>query len=185
MLEIRPAALSEFSLLPSLEADADEAFGSLNPPMPYGEFPPPGTAADYAAAFHIMVAGRPPVGFVRLEVVDGQAHLEQLAVSPEHAGQGLGRALVAAAKAWAHEAGFAAMTLTTFAQVPFNAPFYASCGFVELAPGEWGPELAALRREEEALGLDAFGRRIAMGLQLPNESQGAGEGTRRHLHTHL
>ncbi|MFQ4147498.1 GNAT family N-acetyltransferase [Arthrobacter sp. LAPM80] len=167
MLEIRPAALSEFSLLPELEAEADQAFGELTPPMAYGDFPPPGTAEDYAGAFHIMVAGRPPVGFVRLEIVDGQAHLEQLAVSPDHAGQGIGRALVAAAKAWAREAGFAAMTLSTFSKVPFNAPFYASCGFVEFPAGMWGPELAALRRKEAALGLDAFGPRIAMRVVLP------------------
>lgn len=166
MFEIRPAALSEFSLLPALEADADAVFGELSPPLSYGDFPPPGTAEEYAQAFHIMVVGRPPVGFVRLEVVDGQAHLEQLAVSPENAGQGLGRALVAAAKAWAHEAGFTAMTLTTFSQVPFNAPFYATCGFVELPADSWGTELAALRREEVASGLDAFGPRIVMGIQL-------------------
>ena len=82
MFEIRPAALSEFALLPAIEAEADTAFESLDPPMATADFPPPGTAADFAAAFHIMVAGRPPAGFVRLEIVDGQAHLEQLAVTP-------------------------------------------------------------------------------------------------------
>ncbi|WP_287928634.1 GNAT family N-acetyltransferase [Arthrobacter sp.] len=165
MLEIRPAALSEFSLLPALEADADQAFATLDPPFPFGDFPPPGTAASYAGAFHIMVAGRPPVGFARLEIVDGQAHLGQLAVSPEHARRGIGRALVMAAKAWALEVGFHTMTLCTFADVPFNGPFYASCGFVEMPGGperQLPPGLAALRREEVRLGLDALGRRIAM-----------------------
>lgn len=162
MFEIRPAALSEFSLLPALEAQADEAFGELSPSMNFGDFPPPGTVEDYADAFHIMVAGRPPVGFVRLEVIDGQAHVEQLAVSPEFARAGIGRSLVMAVKAWAHEAGFSQMTLLTFAEVPFNAPFYASCGFVELSAGEMGPELTALRRKEEELGLDALGQRVAM-----------------------
>ncbi|MCQ9163152.1 GNAT family N-acetyltransferase [Arthrobacter sp. STN4] len=163
MLEIRPAALSEFSLLPALEADADLAFDTLDPPFGHrGEFPPPGTAESYADAFHIMVAGRPPVGFARLDIVDGQAHLGQLAVSPEHARQGIGRALVMAAKAWALEAGFHTMTLCTFADVPFNGPFYAGCGFVELPEESLAPELRRLRREESALGLDAMGRRVAM-----------------------
>ncbi|MET4003942.1 GNAT superfamily N-acetyltransferase [Arthrobacter sp. UYCu511] len=167
MLEIRPAALSEFSLLPELEAAADQAFGSLTPPLPYGNFPPPGTAVDYAGAFHIMVAGRPPVGFIRLEIVDGAAHLQQLAVSPDYARQGIGRALVAAAKAWAREAGFTSMTLITFKQVPFNAPFYARCGFTELRPEEYGQELAVLRTAEAAAGLDGMGARIAMKAVLP------------------
>ncbi|MGA7203377.1 MAG: GNAT family N-acetyltransferase [Specibacter sp.] len=162
MLEIRPAALSEFSLLPAIEADADLVFASLEPPFPYGEFPPPGTAADFADAFHIMVAGRPPVGFARLEIVDGAAHLEQLAVSPEHGGHGIGRALVMAAKAWAQEAGFHAMTLSTFASVPFNGPFYTTCGFVEVPEEELTAGLAALRREEIRAGLDALGKRIVM-----------------------
>lgn len=168
MFEIRPAALSEFALLPALEAEADAAFETLDPPVSVADFPPPADPSEYAEAFHIMVAGRPPVGFVRLEIVDGQAHLEQLAVSPEFAGQGIGRALVMAAMAWAREAGFHSMTLCTFAQVPFNAPFYASCGFSELDHSQWGPELAKLR-ESEAI-LDAIAPRIAMKIKLtPSE----------------
>lgn len=166
MVEIRPAALSEFALLPAIEADADTAFETLDPPVSTAGFPPPGMPADFAAAFHIMVAGRPPVGFVRLEIVDGQAHMAQLAVSPDYARQGIGRSLVATAKAWAREAGFHAMTLCTFAQIPFNGPFYASCGFVEVPEGEWTPGLRALRAEEAELGLDALGRRMVMKVKL-------------------
>ncbi|POH59727.1 GNAT family N-acetyltransferase [Arthrobacter glacialis] len=166
MFEIRPAALSEFALLPSIEAEADTAFEALDPPMSIANFPPPGTAADFAAAFHIMVAGRPPAGFVRLEIVDGLAHLEQLAVTPEYGRQGIGRSLVAAAKAWAQEAGFSAMTLCTFADVPFNGPFYASCGFTEIPADHWTPGLAAAREHESQLGLDALGRRIVMKIAL-------------------
>ncbi|WP_104088128.1 GNAT family N-acetyltransferase [Arthrobacter sp. GMC3] len=166
MFEIRPVALSEFSLLPSLEADADEAFGTLDPAVTFGDFPPPATAAEYAGAFHIMVAGRPPVGFVRLEIVDGNAHLEQLAVAPEYARRGVGRALVTAAKAWAQEAGFHTMTLCTFADVPFNAPFYASCGFLEVPPDALTPGLERLRAGEALAGLDSIGRRVVMRVSL-------------------
>ncbi len=162
MLEIRPAGLNEFSLLPALEAEADTLFATLEPPLPHGDFPPPGTAASYAEAFHIMVAGRPPVAFAQLEIVDGQAHLAQLSVRPDHGGQGIGRALVLAAKAWAREAGFHTMTLCTFADVPFNGPFYASCGFVEVPEELLTPGLAAQLRGESALRLDAMGRRVAM-----------------------
>jgi GNAT superfamily N-acetyltransferase len=162
MLEIRPAALSEFSLLPDIEAEADLIFASMDPPVAPADFPPPGTVEEFAGAFHIMVAGRPPVAFVRLEIVDGAAHLEQLAVHPDHGGRGIGRALVTAAKSWAQESGFQAMTLCTFADVPFNGPFYASCGFIEVPDAELTAGLAMLRQREVRLGLDALGRRIAM-----------------------
>lgn len=162
MFEIRPAALSEFALLPAIEAEADTAFERLDPPLDTADFPAPAEAAEYAGAFHIMVAGRPPAGFVRLEIVDGQAHLEQLAVDPVYGRQGIGRSLVRAAQAWAREAGFSSMTLTTFAHVPFNAPFYARCGFVELPESAWGPQLQDIRGREKAAGLDRLGLRIVM-----------------------
>lgn len=164
MYSIRPAGLNEFSLLPAIEAESDRAFATLEVPLRRAALPPPSSVGDYAQAFHIMVAGRPPVGFVRLEIVDGQAHLEQLSVCPSVAGRGIGRSLVEAAKAWARESGFAAMTLCTFADVPFNAPFYADCGFVEVTRP--GPGLARLREHERKLGLDALGRRIAMRVPL-------------------
>ena len=164
MLEIRPAALPEFALLPAIEAEADAAFEALDPPLSIADFPAPDSAQDYADAFHIMVAGRPPAGFVRLEIVDNQAHMAQLSVSPQYARQGIGRQLVNAAIAWAAEAGFHSMTLTTFAHIPFNAPFYASCGFSELPHEQWTPELAELRQHEAFL--DAKGARIAMRIKL-------------------
>ena len=162
MLEIRPASLSEFALLPAIEAEADGAFATLDPAINSVDFPPPGSAAEFASAFHIMVAGRPPAAFVRLEIVDGQAHLERLAVGSGHDRQGIGRALVLAAQAWAREAGFRTMTLCTFFGTPFNAPFYAGCGFVGLPEPCIGPELAALREMEAQPGLDALGPRTAM-----------------------
>ncbi|MFC8304818.1 GNAT family N-acetyltransferase [Specibacter sp. NPDC057265] len=174
MFEIRPAALSEFALLPAIEAEADTAFERLDPPLSTANFPAPAEAAEYAGAFHIMVAGRPPAGFVRLELVDGQAHLEQLAVSGVYSRQGIGRALIRAAQAWAREAGFGAMTLSTFAHVPFNAPLYASCGFVELPQHAWGPQLQDIRRREQAAGLDELGPRVVMVADLT-----AGDGRRQ------
>ncbi len=165
MLEIRPAALAEFSLLSAIEAESDTLLTGLRPTLLRGALPAGSgaavsTAEDFSAALHIMVAGRPAVAFARIEEVDGQAHLEQLSVRPDFAGQGIGRALVHAAVAWSREAGYRSMTLCTFYDVPFNAPFYASCGFVVV--GSPGPGLAALRDHERRIGLDVAGRRVVM-----------------------
>jgi hypothetical protein len=52
------------------------------------------------------------------------------------------------------------VTLTTYADVPWNGPWYARHGFAELA--ELTPELARLRAAERAAGLDRHGRRLVM-----------------------
>jgi GNAT superfamily N-acetyltransferase len=75
-----------------------------------------------------------PVGFAQVLEVDGFAHLEQLSVLPEYGHRGLGRALVAAAKREAGRRGYVRMTLRTFATVPWNAPFYSTCGFIASDP---------------------------------------------------
>ncbi len=55
---------------------------------------------------------------------------------------------------WAADAGLSAITLTTFTDVPWNAPLYRHLGFVDLAEAEVGPELRAVREHEAAQGLD-------------------------------
>jgi GNAT superfamily N-acetyltransferase len=169
MIDIRPAALAEFARLPAIEAEADTLLSEIAGQPLRGPLPPPGTGPEFAAALHVLVAGHPPVGFARLENVDGLAHLEQLSVLPRWTGQGIGRALVQAAKAWAAEAGFSALTLCTFRDVPFNAPFYARCGFLPFA--DPGPELLELRRRESAAGLDALGARVVLRARLRPDAE--------------
>ena len=55
-------------------------------------------------------------------------------------------------------AGPAPLTLTTFAEVPWNAPYYARIGFRVLADAELSPGLRAIRAHEAALGLDRWPR---------------------------
>ncbi len=94
------------------------------------------------------------VGLVAASIVDGHAHLEELAVDPRHARRGLGSRLVLAVVEWADEHGFEGVSLSTSRVVPWNRPFYERLGFRELPPGRWGPGLEALRAAEIAAGLD-------------------------------
>ena len=166
---IRKAGPQDLALLPAVEAASDTLLAGLpGSGVGPGLLPPPADAADLASARHLLVAGTPPAGFARLEEVDGQAHLEQLSVHPDAAGAGLGRALLEAALAWARRQGYSSMTLCTFAEVPFNAPFYASCGFAVVT--DPAGELADLRAHEKQLGLDALGERVAMRLALREAS---------------
>ena len=95
-----------------------------------------------------------PVGYVVVDVVDGDAHIEQVSVLPHDQGQGVGRALMDVVEQWGRETGRPAITLTTFIDVPWNAPLYLHLGFDVLAESEIGPELRSLVAEEAAHGLD-------------------------------
>ena len=106
-----------------------------------------------------MTAGD-PVGYAMVGLVDGHAHLEQLSVLPEHGGRGIGTALLDAVAAWATARGDAEVTLTTFRDVPFNAPLYAKRGFVELADADWTMAIRDLVAEEAAHGLDPATRAV-------------------------
>ncbi len=50
------------------------------------------------------------------------------------------------------------MTLTTFTDIPWNAPYYTRLGFRVLDAGELTEGLREIRRAEAAMGLDAWPR---------------------------
>jgi GNAT superfamily N-acetyltransferase len=123
--------------------------------------------AEYAAAGRSWVAvdeDDHPAGYVLVDAVDACAHIEQISVDPAYQGIGIGRALVDQVRAWAETQGRAAVTLTTFEAVPWNAPLYAHLGFVVVSDTEIGPELRAVRDAETARGVDRKMARVCMKL---------------------
>jgi GNAT superfamily N-acetyltransferase len=153
---VRPAQPDELIELPELERRAETVFRVSGVALPEIPFPP--DALHDAKA--IFVADRPPVGYVRVDEVDGVAHIQALAVLPGMMRRGIGTSLLEAACSWASTHGYRAVTVITFADVPWNAPFYAARGFVVI--DEVTPELAELRDWERAVGLDAVGTRVVM-----------------------
>ena len=150
---VRTATAAELSALRCIEAASDALYASAG----IGALPAGST--DFSSCVAVLVTGTPPVGFCALTEVDGNAHLLQLSVHPSYGRQGLGTALLRAAIAWARHRGYGMMTLTTFVDVPWNAPFYARHGWEVTEPT---PALHALRRREAELGLDRHGPRVAM-----------------------
>jgi predicted N-acetyltransferase YhbS len=73
----------------------------------------------------------------------------------------VGSALVKAAINWAEAKGKAAVTLSTFRDVAFNAPWYARMGFEELDPSSMTNRMAYVLSDEIAHGLPGE-RRCAM-----------------------
>jgi GNAT superfamily N-acetyltransferase len=103
-----------------------------------------------------------PVAYLLARWADGDVHVEQVSVHPDHAGRAIGRALIEHVAGWARERGARALTLTTFADVAWNAPYYERrCGFRRLGDDELGPELRDIRAAEAGHGLDRWPR-VAM-----------------------
>lgn len=110
------------------------------------------------------------VAYLIVDRVDGNAHIEQVSVHPDHARRGLGRAMLDHLAALSSEQGDPALTLTTFVEVPWNGPYYLRCGFRYLGEDELTAELREVRRHEAARGLDRWPR-AAMRRELPEAGE--------------
>jgi ribosomal protein S18 acetylase RimI-like enzyme len=103
------------------------------------------------------------VGFLAAEVLADELHIWEFAVSSDHQRRGIGPRLLNAAVNCARAKSLRALTLTTFAHVPWNGPWYLRLGFQSLTASEMGERLAAVLRDEMARGLP---QRIAMRMRI-------------------
>jgi GNAT superfamily N-acetyltransferase len=138
---IRRVRPEERELLLDIERAAGRAFAAIGMPEIAGD--DPGTVEDVAGAWVAVDEADRPVAYLVSSVVDGCAHVDQVSVHPSHAGRGIGAALIDHLAATSGRP----LTLTTFRDVPWNAPYYERLGFRVVEPG---PELAALVRREAA-----------------------------------
>jgi GNAT superfamily N-acetyltransferase len=161
---IRPARAADLPILTAIERAAGTLFDDYGLADAASVTTPAETLAAGLDAGHLWVAttdDQTPVGFALAAVVGEQAHLDELDVHPDHGRRGLGAALIDAVAAWARAAGFTALTLTTFRDVPWNAPYYERLGFRIVEGRERSAALTAVLAAEAARGL-APERRVAM-----------------------
>lgn len=164
---VRPARAEDLHLLPELEREATQRFYDLPDLL---DVPEDVTSLEEFQAGHregcVWVAecdGR-LAGFAFCGRLDGHLHLEELAVTREFGRRGIGRALVEAVIACARNEGLAGVTLTTFRDVAWNAPYYRRLGFSVLRDAEITPGLREAVEAEARRGLPP-GLRVAMALK--------------------
>ncbi|MFG2648503.1 GNAT family N-acetyltransferase [Streptomyces sp. NPDC048436] len=170
---IRPATLAELPALQDIERAAGHPFRALGMAEIADDEPPTldllegfrrtGRAwvAVEAGAGQAAESDGAPVAYLISEPVDGAEHIEQVSVHPRAAHRRIGQALIEDLARRARAEGRIALTLTTFADVPWNAPYYARIGFRALGAAELGPGLRRIRAHEAAIGLDRWPR-VAM-----------------------
>lgn len=161
--EIRLADESDIEHLPAIEQAASELFADTEYAMVVSL---PCLNADFlrerqrSGKLWVASAKELPVGFAVITEIDGNAHLHELSIHPDHQRRGLGRKLVDAVSNDAVAAGFTAITLSTFSEVPWNAPFYASLGFRPVETPTLSAGYRALRIDETNAGLNVAARVI-------------------------
>ena len=89
-------------------------------------------AVDAGWMLAAEVSDRAVAGFVMASLRDRGLYVDQLSVAPEHGRQGIGRALMMHLEDRAREQRIFEITLSTFRDLPWNAPFYESLGFRHL-----------------------------------------------------
>ncbi|MCT9081924.1 GNAT family N-acetyltransferase [Streptomyces fulvoviolaceus] len=161
-MRIRHATADELPALQDIELAAGAPFHDLGMGWIAENDPPAVEVLDrYRREGRAWVAAderNRPVAYLICEPVDGALHIEQISVHPDVARRAIGRTLLAYAADRAREEGLAGLTLTTFAEVPWNAPYYARIGFRVLDDAELTPGLRKIRAHEAELGLDAWPR---------------------------
>ncbi len=138
---IRRPRPHEIKLLPQIENAADLRYRQVGLQLVIDM--PPASLASLTAGCRedrLWVAVSRvdrPVGFALMKFPGGTAWLDQLSVLDRWQGRGFGTALIDRAAAAARARGFDALYLSTYRNVPWNAPFYARRGFAEVPRGEW------------------------------------------------
>ncbi|KSB89916.1 acetyltransferase [Caulobacter vibrioides] len=151
----RPARVVEIETIRDLERASAQRFLGLMDAIAADEPTPAPLLARRIVEGGLLVAEieATVVAFVMFRPLEGGLYVEQLDVLPSLAGRRIGAALLDAV---AERANGGDLTLSTFRDVPWNAPYYARLGF-EVADG-LTPGMAAIRAEHLARGLDEDAR---------------------------
>ncbi len=158
-MRIRPTLLHDIQWLPDVERSAAQAFAG----WPALAWLAQGDVMDLDAHRAFITAGGSwvaenaaghIVGFACARFEDQALHLHEISVRRQAQGQGVGRRLLQQVADVARQAGVAELTLTTFADVPWNAPFYARFGFEVIDEGQQSARLREILANERAHGLD-------------------------------
>jgi GNAT superfamily N-acetyltransferase len=159
---IRKATEADLPALQDIERAAGRAFHAFDMADIANDEPPAlAELRRYRAtgmAWVSVDAEDRPIAYVVADTVDENLHIEQISVHSDYARRGIGRELLDHIATWAATRGIPALTLTTFTDIPWNAPYYQRCGFCILADADSGPELRDIRKAEAARGLDRWPR---------------------------
>jgi ribosomal protein S18 acetylase RimI-like enzyme len=158
MVDFRAVRPDEIETIRDLERASAQRFVGLMDDLAADEPSPAAVLATRISDGGLIVAveGESVVGFAMFRPVERRLYVEQLDVLPTFAGRAIGAALLDEVAERARADRLDGLSLSTFREVPWNAPYYRRLGFVEveaLTPG-----MLEIREEHLARGLDEDAR---------------------------
>lgn len=102
------------------------------------------------------------------EFLPQSLHIEQVTVHPDASRRGLGALMIESVSADPRSKERGLLTLTSFANVPWNAPYYERIGFLDIAESDWPDGVAEKVAAEQAKGIAAWPR-VVMQRVIPEE----------------
>lgn len=169
IFSVRPTTIADTALLPAIEQDAGQRFRDI-PELAWIAKGPVISLENHQQFVRrgmswVALADNRPVGFLLTEAQGKSLFIVEISLHRAWQGKGLGRKLMAYMQAWASQHRFSELTLTTFRDVPWNAPWYARMGFEMLPEALLSTTLRQKLEQEVAHGM-AYESRCAMRLML-------------------
>ncbi|MBO9421177.1 GNAT family N-acetyltransferase [Labrenzia sp. R4_2] len=166
-MKIRQTRKSDISVLQAVEISASRAFLEIEGLETFAD----GSCATEEQHLSAIEPGTSwtaetnngqQVGFLAAIPENDALHVYEISVHSDYQKKGIGKALTEHAEAHARALGLSEMTLTTFRNVPWNAPFYERLGFQILKLKECDARLGSILAEELGRGLPLPEQRCAM-----------------------
>ena len=143
---IRLAQIDDAQAFHEVEEDAAQLLAN-EPSLEGVPVPPSRTPDEYRTMIgqrHCLTAasGGRVVGFAAARRIGKEVHLHELSVASAFQRKRIGATLLSALKIDCKNAGVRALTLLTYRDIPWNAPFYERHGFVVIEDLDAYPRLA-------------------------------------------
>ncbi len=171
MIRIRLGSTDEIHKVAPLEQAAAEAFREIGMAAVADEPPIAESLLMQAAEerrFWVAVEYGVLKAYLLGDFLPKSLHIEQVTVHPDASRRGLGALMIESVSADPRSKERGLITLTSFANVPWNAPYYERIGFVEIPREEW-PEGIAEKYDAEQGTNSAEWPRVVMQRVIPAE----------------
>jgi ribosomal protein S18 acetylase RimI-like enzyme len=163
---IRPARVDDISVIIAIEIASGDLFRAIG--MDSVADDPPSTRDElheYIDEQLAVVATDEsdfPIGYILFDVWPEFLFISQVTVDPRHARNGIGARLLDEGDRIAAERGRPGLALTTFRDVPWNAPYYQRLGFRIVDESDWSSTMVARMGAEAWRGLDVASRVVML-----------------------